>query len=261
MNSSHFSLAIQFLPKLLDEAKVLLNRFANRILEFIDFRLIYQSLPKLLDGAKLSLLISLCSVVLGITLGIIVATGRLSKFRPFKALSSAYVAFIRGTPMIVQIFIIHYGLAELGLRLPALASGIVALSLNSAAYMGEVFRGGIQSIDIGQTQAGLSLGLSPFQVFTHIVFPQAFRRVIPSLGNEMVTLTKDSSLVNFIAIAELTYRATLIAARTYQYFTMYIGIAIVYFAITFILSQLLAWLERRMGPYDSDSQPGKGLRR
>ncbi len=230
-------------------------------MKFINFKLIIQTLPKLLDGAKLSLLISLCSVILGISMGVIVAIGRLSKFKPFKALAGAYVSFIRGTPMIVQIFIVHYGLAELGLKLPALASGITALSFNSAAYMGEVFRGGIQSIDTGQSQAGLSLGLTPFQVFRYIIFPQAFRRVIPSMGNEMVTLTKDSSLVNFIAIAELTYRATLIASRTYEYFTMYIGIALVYFAITFILSQLLALLERRMGPYDSDTQPQKSLRR
>lgn len=232
-----------------------------RLNEFINFELIIRSLPKLLDGAKISLLISLCSVVLGVTLGIVVATGRLSKFWLSRGLASLYVAFVRGTPMIVQIFIIHYGLAELGLRLPAFASGIAALSFNSAAYMGEVFRGGIQSIDIGQTQAGLSVGLTPFQVFRYIVFPQAFRRVIPSMGNEMVTLTKDSSLVNFIAIAELTYRATLIASRTYEYFTMYIGIALVYFAITFVLSQLLSWLERRMGPYDTNSEPGKSLRR
>ncbi len=230
-------------------------------MKFINFKLIIQTLPKLLDGAKLSLLISLCSVILGISMGVIVAIGRLSKFKPFKALAGAYVSFIRGTPMIVQIFIVHYGLAELGLKLPALASGITALSFNSAAYMGEVFRGGIQSIDTGQSQAGLSLGLTPFQVFRYIIFPQAFRRVIPSMGNEMVTLTKDSSLVNFIAIAELTYRATLIASRTYEYFTMYIGIALVYFAINFILSQLLALLERRMGPYDSDTQPQKSLRR
>src|SRR5690554_6040932 len=123
-------------------------------MKFINFKLIIQTLPKLLDGAKLSLLISLCSVILGVSMGVIVAIGRLSKFKPFKALAGAYVSFIRGTPMIVQIFIVHYGLAELGLKLPALASGITALSFNSAAYMGEVFRGGIQSIDIGQTQAG-----------------------------------------------------------------------------------------------------------
>lgn len=223
--------------------------------------LIINSMPKLLEGARLSLLVSVSAVTMGICLGIIIACARLSKMKFFKSIAGAYVAFVRGTPMIVQIFIVHYGLTEFGLSLPALASGIIALSLNSGAYMGEVFRGGIQSIDIGQTQAGLSLGLTPFQVFRHIVFPQAFRRVIPSMGNEMVTLTKDSSLVGYIGIAELTYRATLIASRTYEYFTMYIGIAIVYFAITYILSLLLARLERRLGPYDQDRERGKVFRR
>lgn len=231
--------------------------------ELVKFDLIVKSMPSLLDGAKVSLQVSFTAVTIGICLGIIVATARLSKVWIFRALSGAYVAFLRGTPMIVQIFIVHFGLSHpaIGLTLPALASGIIALSLNSGAYMGEVFRGGIQSIDIGQSQAGLSLGLTDLQVFTHIVFPQAFRRVIPSMGNEMITLTKDSSLVSFIGIAELTYKANLIASRTYQYFTMYIGIAIVYFAITFILSTLLGWLERRLGPHDQDSELGEGLRR
>ncbi|MGI6364144.1 MAG: amino acid ABC transporter permease [Bacillota bacterium] len=230
-------------------------------MRLIKFDLIIKSLPSLLEGAQLSLLVSALSVAFGISLGILIATARLSKVWPLRALAGAYVAFLRGTPMIVQIFIVHFGLSELGLTLPALVSGIVALSLNSGAYMGEVFRGGIQSIDIGQTQAGLSLGLTNFQVFRYIVFPQAFRRVIPSMGNEMITLTKDSSLVSFIAITELTYKATLIASRTYEYFTMYIGIAIVYFAITYTLSVLLGMLERRLGPYDSDRELEEGLRR
>lgn len=228
--------------------------------DFIQFDLIIRSLSALLEGARFSLLVSLCAVTIGILLGIIVASGRLTKFKPIRYLAGAYVAFLRGTPMIVQIFIVHFGLVEFGIRLPALASGIIALSLNSGAYMGEIFRGGIQSIDTGQTQAGLSLGLTPFQVFRHIVFPQAFRRVIPSMGNEMITLTKDSSLVSFIGVAEMTYRATLIAARTYEYFTMYIGIALVYFVITFTLSQLLMLLERRLGPVDQNSEFRKGLR-
>lgn len=252
---------MDFLTDIILKVEQLFLTIKDFLMDIVNWELLIQTLPKLLEGAKISLIISLFAVILGVTLGIIVAIGRLSKFWLTKALSSVYVAFIRGTPMIVQIFIVHYGLAELGLKLPAMASGIIALSLNSGAYMGEVFRGGIQSIDMGQTQAGLSVGLSPVQVFRYIVFPQAFRRVIPSMGNEMVTLTKDSSLVNFIGIAELTYKATLAAARTYEYFTMYIGIAIVYFAITFVLSQLLASLERRMGPDDSNSQPGKGLRR
>ncbi|MTI96722.1 MAG: amino acid ABC transporter permease [Firmicutes bacterium] len=230
-------------------------------MDAIKFELIVDALPALLQGARLSLLVSACSVSIGICLGIIIASGRLSKFKPFSMLAGAYVAFLRGTPMIVQIFIVHFGLVEFGIRLPAIASGIIALSLNSGAYMGEIFRGGIQSIDVGQTEAGLSLGFTPLQVFRYIVFPQAFRRVIPSMGNEMVTLTKDSSLVSFIGVAELTYRATLIAARTYAYFTMYVGIALVYFVMTYTLSQLLLLLERRMGPVDQDSGLRKVLRR
>ena len=229
--------------------------------DVIKMDLIIRSLSALLEGARFSLLVSLFSVSIGICLGILVASGRLSKFKPVSILAGAYVAFLRGTPMIVQIFIVHFGLVEVGIRLPALASGIIALSLNSGAYMGEIFRGGIQSIDVGQTQAGLSVGFTPFQVFRYIVFPQAFRRVIPSMGNEMVTLTKDSSLVSFIGVAELTYRATLIAARTYEYFTMYIGIALVYFVMTYTLSWLLMILERRLGPVDQNSGSKKILRR
>src|SRR5690606_31301293 len=126
----------------------------------IKFELIIDSIPFLLDGARLSLLVSSLAVTIGICLGIIAASARLSKVWIFRAIASAYIAFLRGTPMIVQIFIVHFGLSHpaIGLTLPALASGVIALSLNSGAYMGEVFRGGIQSIDIGQTQAGLSLG-------------------------------------------------------------------------------------------------------
>ena len=229
--------------------------------DVIKFDLIYRSLNALLEGAGYSLLVSITSVTIGICLGILVASGRLSKFKPISLLAGAYVAFLRGTPMIVQIFIVHFGLPVLGIRLPAIASGIIALSLNSGAYMGEIFRGGIQSIDVGQTQAGLSVGFTPFQVFRHIVFPQAFRRVIPSMGNEMVTLTKDSSLVSFIAVPELTYRAGLIASRTYEYFTMYIGIALVYFVMTYTLSWLLLRLERRLSPDDQNSGSKKVLRR
>src|SRR5690554_2284489 len=119
----------------------------------IKIDLIIESLPALLDGAKLSLLISLCSVCVGVTLGIIVASGRLSKIGIFRAISGAYVAFLRGTPMIVQIFVVHFGLVEFGLVLPALVSGIIALSLNSGAYMGEIFRGGIQSIEEGDRKS------------------------------------------------------------------------------------------------------------
>jgi len=171
---------------------------------------------------------------LGITLGLVVALGRLSRVKPISAFSQAYIEFLRGTPMVVQIFIVYFGLPRIGIYLPPMLSGVIALGLNSGAYLGEIFRAGIQSIDSGQTQAALSLGLKPAQVMRYVVLPQAFVRVLPAIGNEFVTLIKDSSLVSFIAVQELTYRSTLIASRTYDYFSMYMASALIYFVLTFI---------------------------
>lgn len=212
----------------------------------IDFALIYKSLPFLLAGARTAVIVTFWSVLVGTCLGLLVALGRLSRIRWISAIAGAYVAFLRGTPMVVQIFLVYFGLPRMGIYLPPLISGVTALGLNSGAYLGEIFRGGIQSIDMGQTQAALSLGLKPAQVMRYVVLPQAFVRVIPSIGNEFVTLIKDSSLVSFIAVQELTYRSTLVAARTYDYFSMYMATAAIYFCLTYAVSQLLGWLERRL---------------
>lgn len=212
----------------------------------IDFALIYKSLPFLLVGARTAVIVTFWSVLVGNCLGLLVALGRLSRVRWISSLAGAYVAFLRGTPMVVQIFIVYFGLPRIGIYLPPLLSGVTALGLNSGAYLGEIFRGGIQSIEVGQTQAALSLGLKPAQVMRYILLPQAFVRVLPSIGNEFVTLIKDSSLVSFIAVQELTYRSTLVAARTYDYFSMYMATAAIYFCLTYAVSQLLGWLERRL---------------
>ena len=131
-------------------------------------------------------------------------------------------------------------------RLPAIYSGIVALGLNSGAYLGEIFRGGIQSIDRGQREAALSLGMTNYQVMRYVVLPQALANALPAICNEFITMIKDSSLVAIIAVPELTYRAMLVAARKYEYFTMYVGIALVYFVMTFTTSRVLAWVEKKM---------------
>lgn len=212
----------------------------------IDFQLIVDSLPYLLVGARTALLVTFWSVVLGVTLGLIVALGRLSKVGPISIVAQAYVEFLRGTPMVVQVFIVYFGLPRVGIYFPPLLSGVIALGLNSAAYLGEIFRAGIQSIESGQSQAALSLGLKPMQVLRYIVLPQAFVRVLPAIGNEFVTMIKDSSLVSFIAVQELTYRSSLVAARTYDYFTMYMATALIYFCMTFTVSRVLMWLERRL---------------
>lgn len=212
----------------------------------IDIGLIGDTLPYLAQGAGISLLVTFFSVILGIVIGLFVALGRLSSSRIARLLSSAYVEFIRGTPLLVQIFIVYFALPQFGIKLPPIPAGILAIGVNSGAYTAEIFRAGIQSIDRGQTEAAKSQGMTFWQTMRYIILPQAFRRVIPPLGNEFVTLIKDSSLVSVISVHELTYRSGLVAARTYQYFSMYIATAIVYFVMTFAMSRLLGLLERRL---------------
>lgn len=216
----------------------------------INLSLIVDSLPFLLAGARAALIVTLWSVTLGAVIGLVVAMGRLSGNFALRWLASVYVEFLRGTPLVVQIFIIYFGLPNLGIDLPPFVAGVTALGMNSGAYMAEIYRAGIQSIDIGQTQAALSLGMRPLQVFRHVVLPQALIRVLPAMGNEFITMIKESSLVSFIAVQELTYRSTLVAARTYDYFSMYMASALIYFAMTYITSRLLLVLERRLRPGD-----------
>ncbi|MCC8180357.1 MAG: amino acid ABC transporter permease [Planctomycetes bacterium] len=214
----------------------------------INWGLIYTELPNLLGGAARTLLITALAVTIGTILGLLIAILRLSKRWFLRLPASIYVEAFRGTPMLVQILLIWFGVFPMiGLnRVSAIYAGIVALGLNSGAYLGEIFRGGIQSIDKGQREAALSLGMNEVQVMRYVVLPQALANALPSICNEFITLIKDSSLVAIIAVSELTYRAMLVAARRYEYFTMYVGIALIYFAMTFTTSRLLARLERRL---------------
>jgi len=203
-------------------------------------------MPYLVDGAVISLKVTVFAIAFGIVLGLIVALGRLSGSRVLRFICTAFVEFIRGTPLLVQIYIVYFALPQLGIQLGPIPAGVLAIGVNSGAYNSEIFRAGIQSIDKGQTEAAKSQGLTYWQTMRYIILPQALRRIIPPLGNEFVTLIKDSSLVSIMSVHELTFRAKLVAARSFNYFTMYIGTAIVYFAMTFITSKLLGLLERRL---------------
>lgn len=202
----------------------------------------------LLYGALYTLGITASSVTIGVVLGLVVAMLRLGKSAWLRLPATVYVEALRGTPMLVQILLFYFGIFPmLGLnRLSAVYAGIVAAGLNSGAYLGEIFRGGILSIDKGQREAALSLGMKNHQVMRYVVLPQALANALPAIGNEFVTMIKDSSLVSVIAVSELTYRAMLVAARHYEYFTMYVGIALIYFVMTFTTSRLLAVLEKRL---------------
>lgn len=203
----------------------------------------------LLTGAKLTVQLTTIAVFFGTILGTITGIARISK-GPFRFLAAGYIDVIRGTPLLVQTFLIFYGLPSLIHRpIPAYFAAVLALSINSGAYVGEIVRAGIQSIDKGQWEAAASLGLSRTQTMTHIILPQAFRRILPPLGNEFIALLKDSSLVSVIALEELVRKGQIIIGRTFRPFEVWSAVAIIFFVMTFTVSRFVDWLERRMTPH------------
>lgn len=213
-----------------------------------------------LIGAKNTVLLALLAVVFGVLIGMILAIARVGKNRFFAFLATAYVEFIRGTPLLVQLFIIYYGLQTIGIRFPDspfmskilginfadFMAGVITMGINSGAYVCEIFRSGIQSIDKGQTEAARSLGLSYPKTLRHIIIPQAIKNILPTLGNEFVVVIKESSIVSIIGIADLMYKANTVRGNTFQPFEPLLVAALVYFILTFPLSKLLARIERRM---------------
>ncbi|MDL2229320.1 amino acid ABC transporter permease [Treponema sp. OttesenSCG-928-L16] len=226
----------------------------------MNFSFLARYWPLYLNGARNTVQLALFSVVLGIIIGLLIALMKLSKYRIPRYFATAYIEFIRGTPLMVQLFIIAYGLPSIGLRfpnVPALSgvlgisfsdfmAGIITLGINSGAYVGEIFRAGIQAVDIGQTEAARSLGMSQTMNMRYIVIPQAIRNILPALGNEFVVVIKESSIVSIIGIADLMFRADAVRSVTYLAFEPLIVAALMYFCMTFPLSKLLAHIERRM---------------
>ncbi|CQR70417.1 Glutamate transport membrane-spanning protein [Sporomusa ovata] len=200
----------------------------------------------LLLGAGVTVQITVLSVGFGLLIGMFVGIARLSTLWPVKVLAAIYVDFIRGTPLLVQIFLIYFALPIIvGQRIDPFIAAITACSINSGAYVAEIFRGGIQSIDKGQIEAGRSLGMTWVQTMRYIILPQAFKRIIPPLGNEFIAMLKDSSLVSVIGFEELTRRGQLVIARTYGSFEIWITVAFIYLVMTLTISRFVDYLERR----------------
>ena len=211
-----------------------------------DFSLAISALPLLLEGALVTIKITAISVSFGVFIGLFAGIARISSFWPVRALAGIYVDFIRGTPLLVQIFLMYFALPVItGMRVDPFLAAITACSVNSGAYVAEIFRAGIQSIDAGQMEAGRSLGMSWGQTMRYIIVPQAFKQVIPPLGNEFIALLKDSSLVSVIGFEELTRRGQLIIARTYGSLEFWTCVAILYLVMTLTISRFVAYLERR----------------
>jgi His/Glu/Gln/Arg/opine family amino acid ABC transporter permease subunit len=211
-----------------------------------DLGLIIDSVPFLLRGAVYTVQVSVLAIVFGLVLGWLFGLAAVSGVAALRAVTGCYVQFIRGTPLLVQIFLIYFGLPVLGLNLPAYWCGVIALGLNSGGFQAEIVRAGIESIDRGQTEAARSIGMSRFQTLVFILVPQTIRRVIPPLTNELITLVKSSSLLSAIAALELTHAGQLIIARTFAPFEIYAAVALIYLVMVNVLSRASALLEKRV---------------
>ncbi|MBD2074240.1 ABC transporter permease subunit [Phormidium sp. FACHB-592] len=217
-------------------------------------QVILTSLPPLLAGTLITLQLAAIAVILGLVGGSLIGIVRLSKVRLLRWAAAAYIDFFRGTPLLVQLFMIYFGIPAafqaLGLtfNFDRFLAAIIALSLNCAAYVAEIVRAGIQSIETGQSEAAASLGLDAMQTLRFVVFPQALRRMLPPLGNQFISLLKDTSLVAVIGFEELFRRGQLIVAENYRPFELYFAIALIYLALTLLSSQGFSYLERWMDP-------------
>jgi len=203
----------------------------------------------LMIGFVLTIEISAAATIFGILIGTIVGIARLSKEPVTRGLSLAYVELIRNTPLLVQIYIIYFFVGSM-LRLSAFVAGTAALSIFAGAYVGEIVRAGIQSIHKGQMEASRSLGMSYSQAMRHIILPQAFKRIIPPLAGQFISLIKDSSLVSVIALADLMFQGQQAVARTYYAFEIYFTVAFLYLVMTFALSMATQYVERRLAISD-----------
>lgn len=230
---------------------------------------VVRTMPLLLEGAAITLAITVISVTNGCVLGLFAGLARLSGRRFLRLLATCYVDFFRGTPLLVQILLVYFGIpylldifceylaARYGIPrlfsstdIPKLWAAIISCSLNSGAYVAEIFRAGVQSIEKGQMEAARSLGMTHTQAMRYVILPQAFRRIIPPLGNEFIAMLKDTSLLSVIGFEELARRGQLIVGETFAVFEIYITVALIYLVMTLSFSRLVDYAERRLKTRD-----------
>ncbi|WP_053366804.1 amino acid ABC transporter permease [Bacillus sp. FJAT-27245] len=219
-------------------------------MDFFTFALTY--LPYLLKGALVTIEIAVIGIAAGSIIGLFLGLGRVSKVKFFSKISGLYVWAVRGTPLLLQLFVIHFAIPSMfsALTMPPFVSACIALSLNAGAYIGEIARGAIQSIDKGQMEAARSLGLNYRQAMRYVIIPQAFRRMLPPLGNEFVALIKESSLVSTIALYDLLRTGQQIISSTYRYMEIFIMVGAIYLLLTTFMTAMVGKIERRVSVYE-----------
>lgn len=213
----------------------------------LDFLPVLEGWPDLLHGAIVTVEITAVSLVLGCILGLLVGMGRLDRTKRVRyGICTAYVTFIRGTPLLVQLFLLFFGLPQFDILLPAFLCGVLGLGIYSGAYVSEIVRGAIQSIDKGQMEAARSLGMSSGKAMRTIILPQAVVRMIPPLGNEFIALIKNSALVSLLTIADLMHEGQKIISVSYRSLEVYIAVALVYLVLTTATSMALQKVEKHL---------------
>jgi polar amino acid transport system permease protein len=213
-----------------------------------DFSPVWNGWRELAHGAVITIAVTTGAIVIGSVIGMLVGLGRLDpKRRVVYGLCTAYVALVRGTPLLVQLFIWFFGLPYLGINLPAFFCGVVGMGMYSGAYVSEIVRGAIKSVDRGQMEAARSLGMPDRVAMREVIVPQAIIRMIPPLGNEFIALIKNSSLVSLLTIADLMHEGQKIISVSYRSLEVYIAVALVYFVLTNLTGLALRYTERRLG--------------
>jgi His/Glu/Gln/Arg/opine family amino acid ABC transporter permease subunit len=212
------------------------------------FVLIPKYMPFLLQGAIVTLELSVISMACAIVIGLVCALGRTSGNRLLNAIVVVYVEIIRDVPLLVVLLVIYFTLPQIGLSLPGFWAGVLGLSLNVGAYLSEVFRAALGSVDKGEKEAGLSIGMSGFTVFRRVTLPQAMRIATPTVGGYFISLLKDSSLVSFIAVNELMRHGTILISNTFRSMEIYLMVAMIYFVMSFVIARAVRYIEHVLTP-------------
>lgn len=225
----------------------------------MDFSFLNNYYGFFINGTKITILLAFFTVIFGLVLGTFLSLMKLSKNKLISLIATTYIEFIRGTPLLVQLYLIYYGFPSIGIEFPSISgvsgssefiAGVIALSINSAAYIAEIIRAGIQAVDKGQDEAGRSLGFDYKDTMRYIIIPQAFKNVLPALGNEFIVVVKESAIVSIIGIHDLMYNTDTVRGNTFKAFEPLIVTAVIYFMITFTLSKFVSNFERRLATND-----------
>ncbi|CAN7770595.1 amino acid ABC transporter permease [Variovorax sp. LjRoot84] len=211
-----------------------------------DWVLVEKSIPLLGTGLLMTLKISSLAMLIGLVLGGVLGLASMSRFAPARWFVRAYVDFIRGTPLLIQIFLVYFALPVIGVNLPEFWAGVIALSLNAAGFLAEIFRAGLGSIEKGQAEAARSIGLRHHQILFHVLLPQSLRSVVPPATNELITLVKGSALLSVISVYELTRAGQAVIAVHFAPFEIFVLIALYYYLTVSSLAWLSRWLERKL---------------